>query len=111
MTVATATAANIGTKRITGLPSRAPNTLERNDVGSTVAAEMAVDGNSFVRTSAALAGARAESDGSHVELCPVGRLETKLAGWTNAEETARRAATRAKNRGDLLIIVLVTGCD
>ena len=111
MAVATATAANIGTKRIAGLPSRPPNTLDRNDVGSTVAAEMAVDGNSFVRkVSAALAGARAESDGSHVELCPVGRLETKLAGWTNAEEATKRAAITAKKRGDLRVIVLVTGC-
>ena len=111
MAVATPTAANIGTKRIAGLPSRPPNTLDRNDVGSTVAAEMAVDGNSLDRISAALAGARAESDGSHVELCPVGRLETKLAGWTNAEETARRPAKTAKKRGDLRIIVLMTGCD
>ena len=71
---------------------------------------MAVDGNSFVRTiSAALAGAMAESDGSHVELCPADRLETKLAGWTNAEETARRAATTTKKRGDRRIIVLGRG--
>ena len=81
-------------------------------MGSTVAAEMAVDGNSFVRkVSAALAGARAETDGSHVELCPVGRLETKLAGWTKAEEATKRAATTAKKRGDLWIIVLMSGRD
>lgn len=79
-------------------------------MGSTVAAETAVDGNSLDRTiSAELAGVRAESDGSHVELCPVGRLETKLAGWTNAEEAAKRAATTAKKREDRRIIVLITG--
>ena len=107
--VATPTAANTGTKIIAGLPSRPPNTLERNEVGSTVAAETTADGNSLVRTiSAALAGARAESDGSHVELCPIaGRDDAKLVGWTNAEENAKSAATMAKKRVDLRIIVFL----
>ena len=52
MAVATETAARTGTRMMAGLPSSPPRTADKNEVGSTVAAEMVVDG--MVKSAAVL---------------------------------------------------------
>uniref|UniRef100_A0A6U6GC83 Uncharacterized protein n=1 Tax=Odontella aurita TaxID=265563 RepID=A0A6U6GC83_9STRA len=97
-TAATEMPARIGTNRIAGEPSKPPSTLDRNDVGSTVAADTAVEGKAWKRCSSAKDGGTADSDDTVLGAVVIGRVAANDGDGANAtavSATARSAIDRA----------------
>ena len=92
---ATDTAARIGMSNMAGLPRSPPRTPDRNEVGSTVAAEMAVDG--MVLAASASRSDEGTAD-MHVGLLQMLTGSSDVEGCTNADAAAKTMAKTSTAR-------------